>query len=213
VFVAFLVDWRFPKFMARFEENVLAILLAIITIVAFTQVIARYGFNSGWSGALEFQRILFAWMILFGMSYGVRVGIHLGVDAFVRLFPPPLFRAVAVFGALACILYAIILLGAGWLNVFGAHTKGGAVQYWSVVYRIGSGLEEMHYPQFIIDWFGSKDRIQRWVAYLMLPGGLGLFAFRSLQALIQIVQGKRELMIASHEAEDLVAENRDVLRD
>ncbi len=87
------------------------------------------------------------------------------------------------------------------------------MQYWSVVYRTRSGLDEMHYPQFIVDWFGTKDRVQRWVAYLMLPGGLGLFAFRSLQALIQIVTGKRELMIAGHEAEELVAENRGVLQE
>ena len=105
-----LIDRRFPEGLARFEENVLAALLAIITLVAFTQVIARYGFNSGWSGALEFQRILFAWPILFGMSYGIRANTHLGVDAFVRMFPGPVFRAVAVFGAAACIAYTTILL-------------------------------------------------------------------------------------------------------
>jgi C4-dicarboxylate transporter DctQ subunit len=35
-------------------------------------VVARYGFHTGWGGALELTRILFAWMILFGMSYGVK---------------------------------------------------------------------------------------------------------------------------------------------
>lgn len=213
VLIAFLADRFFPVGMANFEENVLSILLAVITVVAFTQVIARYGFNSGWTGALEFQRILFAWMILLGMSYGVRCGAHLGVDAFVRMFPRPLFRAVAVFGAIACILYAAILLGSSWLQIFGANSKGGAMLYWSTIFRSGSGLDEMKYPQFMIDMFGTKDRIQRWVAYLILPGGLALFAFRSFQAMVQIMRGERELMIASHEAEELVAEHKDVLKD
>lgn len=213
VLIAFVADRRFPVGMANFEENVLAVLLAIITVVAFTQVVARYGFNSGWSGALEFQRILFAWMILLGMSYGVRSGTHLGVDAFIRMFPRPVFRVVAVFGAVACILYAAILLGSSWLHVFGAHSKGGAVLYWSTIFRTGSGLDEMKYPQFIIDMFHTKERIHRWVAYLVLPAGLALFVFRSSQAAIQIIRGERELLIAGHEAEELVAEHKDVLMD
>lgn len=213
VAIYYLIERRFPEGLARFEENVLAVLLAVITFIAFTQVIARYGFNSGWSGALEFQRILFAWLILFGMSYGIRANTHLGVDAFVRLFPAPAFRVLAAFGAAACIVYAAILLGSAWLQVFGAHTKGGAVTYWSTIYRINAGLDEMKWPQFIIDTFGVKERLPRWSAYLMLPAGLALFAFRSLQALVDIIKGRREMIIAGHEAEDLVAEHKDALKD
>jgi C4-dicarboxylate transporter, DctQ subunit len=213
VVVYYLIDrWR-PQALIRFEENVLAILLAVITLVAFTQVIARYGFNSGWSGALEFQRILFAWLILFGMSYGIRANTHLGVDAFVRLLPPKAFRVVAVFGAVACILYAAILLGSAWLQVFGAQTKGGAVLYWSTIYRINAGLDEMKWPQFMVDALGLKERLPRWSAYLIMPVGLALFALRSAQACVDIIAGRRELVIASHEAEDLVAEHKDVLKD
>ncbi len=51
------------------------------------------------------------------------------------------------------------------------------------------------------------------MAYLILPVGLGLLAFRSLQAMIQIIRGERELIIAGHEAEELVAENKDVLKE
>ena len=56
---------RVDNWVTRFEENVIALLLAAMTIVTFTQVVARYGFNSGWTGALELTRILFAWLILF----------------------------------------------------------------------------------------------------------------------------------------------------
>ncbi|MGD9784310.1 MAG: TRAP transporter small permease [Hyphomicrobiaceae bacterium] len=200
--------------VTRIEESILALLLAAITIISFTQVIARYVFNSGWGGALELTRVLFAWMILFGMSYGIKMGSHLGVDAFVRLFPKPVFRATAVFGALCCILYGVVLLSADWLQTLGASTKGGAIEYWQKMYKIGIGLDDLLYPDFIREIFGIKqERVHRWVAYIMLPLGLALFAFRSAEAMIDILRGKRETIVASHEAEELVAENKDALKD
>ncbi len=213
ILVFFFVERARPETIARFEENVLATLLAAITLVSFVQVIARYGFNTGWGGALEFTRILFAWMILFGMSYGVRTGLHLGVDAVISLFPERLFRAAALFGALCVLIYAITMLNATWLNIFGADTKGGAIHYWSRMFQVGIGLDDLKYPEWMQEQFGLQERIQRWIAYLILPVGLALLAFRSLQALVQIWTGERELIISGHEAEDLVSENKDVLRD
>jgi len=213
VAVFFIVERSRPEAIARFEENVLATLLALITLVSFVQVIARYGFNTGWGGALEFTRILFAWMILFGMSYGVRTGLHLGIDAVIRLFPKPLFRVAALFGAFCVLLYAVTLIWADWLNYFGADTKRGAAFYWDFMFKRGIGLDDLKYPEWMQQTFGLQERVQRWVAYLILPVGLALLAFRSIQAFFQILTGKRELIIASHEAEDLVAENVDVLRD
>jgi C4-dicarboxylate transporter DctQ subunit len=204
---------RLDSLVTRFEEGVIAFLMAAMTLVTFTQVVARYGFNSGWTGALEFTRILFAWLILFGMSYGVKIGAHLGVDAIIRLFPRPVFRFFAVFGALCGVLYAVVLLSADWLQFFGADARGGAIEYWSKMYKVGIGLDDLRYPEFIQEAFGTKERVQRWIAYLILPVGLFLLAFRCLQAAWQIFSGQREIMIASHEAEDLVAENKDVLKD
>ncbi|WP_150526313.1 TRAP transporter small permease [Roseibium sediminis] len=204
---------RVDNWVTRFEEGVLALLLAAMTIVSFTQVVARYGFNSGWTGALEFTRILFAWLILFGMSYGVKMGSHLGVDAVIRLFPKPLFRAVAVFGALCGVVYALTLLWSEWLHIFGLNTRGGAIDYWMKMYKIGIGLDDLRYPDIVIETFGTKERVQRWIAYLILPIGLALFLFRCVQACWQIITGEREMMIAAHEAEELVAENKDILKD
>ena len=193
-------------YIDRLEENVIALLLATMTLVSFTQVIARYVFNTGWSGALEFTRILFAWLILFGMSYGVKVGMHLGVDVFIRALPSRLFRVAAVFGAFCTLLYAVLLLKADWLRVFGVEAKGGAIDYWLKMYKIGIGLDDLRYPEWVQATFGVQDRVQRWLAYLILPVGLGLLALRSLQALIAIIRGRRETIIAAHEGEDLVAE-------
>ena len=55
--------------------------------------------------------------------------------------------------------------------------------------------------------------MQRWIAYLILPIGLTLFGYRGLQAMVLIWRGDRDMIIASHEAEGLVAENKDILKD
>ncbi|MDY8109964.1 TRAP transporter small permease [Fulvimarina sp. 2208YS6-2-32] len=218
VLFMFLAERRWPEGVSRLEENVIAILLASITLISFAQVIARYGFNSGWSGSLEATRVLFAWLILFGMAYGVKTGIHLGVDALIRLFPRPLFKAAALFGALCTFAYAVILLHGGVLIIFGADMGGnwrqsGAIGYWTFMYDRGTGLDDLRYPEIMQSTFGLQERVQRWVAYIMLPVGLALLAFRSLQAVVQIAKGQRELIVAGHEAENLVAENANVVKD
>ena len=207
------IERRWPAVIAHFEETTLAVLLALMTLVSFTQVVARYGFNTGWGGALEFNRILFAWLILFGMNYGVKIGSHLGVDAGIRLFPPKIFRVLAVFGALCGVAYACILISADWLQIFGINTRGGAVAYWTLNFRTGIGLDDLRYPELVQELFGTKERVQRWIVYLVLPTGLAFFAFRCLQAAWAIIKGEREMMIAAHEAEELVAENKDLLKD
>lgn len=203
----FLVERRWRAAVTRFEENVIASILAIITLVSFVQVFLRYGFSTGWDGALEFTSILFAWLILFGMSYAVKVNAHLGVDAIVRMLPQRWFRAAAMTGALAGVFYAVTFLYSDWLQLFGSHARGGALDYWSKMYRVGIGLIDLRYPEWMQHAFGLKERVQRWIAYLILPLGLSLFAYRCVEAAIDIALGRRELIIASHEAEDMAAEH------
>ena len=68
----------------RLEEGLIALLLAVMTLITFIQVVARYVFNTGFVWALELTTFLFAWLVLLGISYGVQVGAHIGVDALVR---------------------------------------------------------------------------------------------------------------------------------
>lgn len=211
--VAFLWLWdrRYPQTVNRLEENILIGLMVLITAVSFGQVIARYMFNTGWSAALEFTTSCFSWLILFGMSYGIKHGTHLGVDVFLNKLPPGAFRWVSMLGGLAGLLYGLLLLDATWLQVLGVETRSGAIDYWSKMYRVNVGSEELRWPALIQEWFGVNDRVQRWIVLLMLPISLALISFRSLQAIIAIYRGQRRSVIASHEAEELVAENKGVL--
>ena len=81
-------------------------MLAATVLVSFSQVVARYVFNSGWVAALELTQLMFAWMILIGMSWAVRERAHLGVDFLARMLPPKWARAAATAAALAGALWA-----------------------------------------------------------------------------------------------------------
>jgi len=83
---------QFLKLLHRVEEGFLAFLLAGMTIVTFSQVVARYIFNTGAIWALELTTFLFAWLVILGISYGVRIHSHIGVDAFVKLLSAPVQR-------------------------------------------------------------------------------------------------------------------------
>jgi len=167
------------KVINRFEEMVISILLAGMVLVTFSQVIARYVFNSGAVWALELTTYLFAWLVLFGMSYGVKVGAHLGVDAFVKLFSKRGQRILTIIAALCCIAYGVILLYGAW-------------EYISKMYRFGIEAEDLPIP--------------RWIPYSMLPIGLTLLTLRFAEATYLILIGKRETLSAGHEAEDAVRE-------
>ena len=209
----FIWERYYPKVVEKIEDNLLIILMALLTIVSFTQVVARYGFNTGWSAALEFTMTTFSWLILIGMSYGIKRSSHLGVDILLKVVSKPVARWLAIFGAASGLIYGLILLDASWLKAVGIETRSGAIEYWSKMYKVNIGTEELRWPIWIQETFGVKDRVQRWVVLIILPISLALLCYRSLQAMVQIYRGEREMVIAGHEAEELVSENKNVLKD
>jgi C4-dicarboxylate transporter, DctQ subunit len=182
----------FRSVTRKVEESVIALLLAAMTIVTFSQVIARYVFNSGWPPALELTTIMFAWLVLFGASYAMRIGAHLGVDILIRLLPRPAYRALTVLGAAACIVYAGILFYGSCGDPFATGQVCGA-GYVGKMYAVGLKTTDLHWP--------------RWAVYAILPIGMVLFALRAGEAAIMILGGRRDGLAAGHEAEDLLRQS------
>ena len=60
----------------------MALALAFMTIITFVQVVLRYVFGTGLVWSLEATTYTFAWLVLIGMSYGVRTRAHIAVDLF-----------------------------------------------------------------------------------------------------------------------------------
>ncbi len=163
----------------KLEEGFIALLLAAMTLLTFVQVVLRYVFNSGLFWALEATTYMFGWLVLFGMSYGVKVGSHIGVDLFVKMAPPRVQRLIGILTALLALLYAGLLLYGGWVYVDKMHILG---------------VEAEDLP------------IQRWVLLLIVPLGFALLFLRLAQAAWRILSGQQAgFRLADEAAEALHA--------
>ena len=105
---------RWGHWINEFEETAIAVLLGLMTLITFANVVLRYGFNTGLIWGLEATTFLFAWLVLFGVSYAVKVTAHLGVDALINIFAPKTRRILTLIAAAVCIVYAGLLMKGAW---------------------------------------------------------------------------------------------------
>ena len=91
----------FFRAIGRAEEAIISLLLVSTTLLVFIEVVMRFVFNTGLMWSQELTLHLSAWFVLFGASYGVKVGSHIGMDAFVKLFPSTGRRIIT---GIACVL-------------------------------------------------------------------------------------------------------------
>jgi len=162
--------------LEKLEEGVVAFLLAAMTVVTFAQVIARYVFNYSFVWALELVSILFAWLIFIGMSYGVRVGSHIGMDAVVKMLGEKPGRIVTIVATLLCIAYSIIIFIGSW-------------RYINMVYDLGNYAQDLPIPV--------------WIPRLALPVGFALLTVRFIQVLYRTVIGENTKLVVDEAEEAL----------
>lgn len=173
------------KILDRLEEFIIGALMAVATVVIFVSVVHRYasGFaipglqdwllemNFGW--AQEFCIILFVWMAKFGAAYGVRTGIHVGVDILInKLSGTP--RKVMIQIGLVCGVVFTALIG-----IFGAlfvWENGMAYETLTLFGRdSGDFFEGPITPD--LEW-------PTWIVYSAVPLGSFLMCFRFLQVMV-----------------------------
>ncbi|HRD97145.1 MAG TPA: TRAP transporter small permease [Rubrivivax sp.] len=161
------------RWLDRLEEWIVISMLAAMTGLTFVQVVLRYVFNSGFTWALEMTTIFFAMMIFVGISYGIRVGAHIGVDAVVRLMASPVRRAVSILVVLACVVYAGIIIS-------------GSLDYVGKMKSVGVELEDLPFPI--------------WIVRSIMPLGYALLTLRLVQVLWNLVTGKSDSLHLADEA-------------
>lgn len=201
------------------EESLIAIIIALMTLITFGNVVARYGFNSNILWALEATSFLFAWLVLLGASYCVKKNLHLGVDAVVNLFKPGPKRVLALVSAILCVIYAALLLKGGWDywapfaelsptsgRVFPTGFESARGQGWYEV-------NDIEMPGFMNPFFANLfnqgepyEKMPRLIPYAVLPLSMALLLFRFIQVTVRVWRGEIDVMIASHEVEDQIEE-------
>lgn len=104
------------KFIEKLEENILSLLLVAMTLVVFIEVVARF-MNTGVLWAQELTLLLSAWMVMFGASYCVKKGAHIGVDLVTNSLSDGWKRIVAIAAAALCIVYCLLVAWGGYTYI------------------------------------------------------------------------------------------------
>ena len=174
----FLVIYFMKKFYENFEQYFVALLLAGMTLLAVVNVFVRYVLKGNITWAMEAKIFMFAWLIFFGASWGIRIGAHIGMESFVNLFSSKIKRLFALLAALLCLTYAVIIFI-------------GSYKYVESRYLLGILSQD-------IKW------LPQWVPRVIMPIGFGLIIFRLVEILIRIILVKQDNLNLLYEAKDAI---------
>lgn len=210
---------KFGRVINEIEETAIAIILGLMTLITFINVVLRYGFNTGLIWGLEVTLFLFAWLVLFGVSYAVKITAHLGVDAVLNLLSPKTRKLMSLIAVALCIAYAALMFKGGWDYWANFANLPQTTGRWfatgfedKFLGRAWYETNDIPFPgflRFIEDLMNEGEvyeKLPRFIPYAILPFGMGLLLFRFIQAAMKLATGKQDSLIVSHEAEDAVKE-------
>lgn len=138
----------------RLEEMLMGFFLAVMTLLTFIQVVLRFAFNAGWVWSLEATVYCFAWLVLIGISQGVRTRSHIAVELAVAHLSPRKRRAAAFVALAICIGYGVLMLY-------------GSAAFVSGLYQVGHHARDIPVP--------------RWLLVIILPIGFTMLLVRLAQ--------------------------------
>jgi len=92
-------------------DILMAIILAFMIVLVFTNVVLRYGFSSGLRPSVELSRLGLVWVVMLGAAVVLRRGEHLAVAEFSEKLLP---KAVPV---LRRICWVVITVSVGMLYI------------------------------------------------------------------------------------------------
>ncbi len=170
------------KWLDHLEEWLIATFMAAATLIIFASVVHRYviGFNipgvQDWLLSInmawtqEACIYLFVWMAKFGAAYGVRTGIHVGVDVLINRLSDHKRKYFVLFSLLAGALFTGMVgaLGATFVWDNGLHHAA----YQALGLNMDGLIEGPTTPD--LEW-------PTWIIYMAIPLGSSLMCFRFLQ--------------------------------
>jgi C4-dicarboxylate transporter, DctQ subunit len=177
------------KILDHLEEWLIAFLIGAATLIIFVSVLHRYAsglaipgvqdwllsLDFGW--AQELCIIMFVWMAKFGAAYGVRTGIHVGVDVLINRLEANSRAKFIVFGLAAGMLFT------GTVATFGSRFvwENGMHHALMVLFGMDPGDIPEGPTTPDLEW-------PTWAVYLAVPLGSSLMCFRFLQVLVSFLR-------------------------
>jgi C4-dicarboxylate transporter DctQ subunit len=165
----------FARVINHLEEGIISLLLVTMTLIVFVEIVLRYVFGVGLLWAEEVTLHLSGWLVLFGASYGVKVGSHINVDTIVRLMPAKWQRIVTLIAVACALVYCALILEGSWVYI------GKLVKY-------GVKMQDVPIPKY--------------VAHSILLIGFVLLAYRLLELGWQVFKGEADGFKTSDEAKE-----------
>ncbi len=149
---------RLLGWLHAFENGVLVLLVLTLVVLAATQIMARFFFDSGWVWIDPATRALVLWTAMLGAVAAARDERHINLDAITRLLKGPWLRLARfvtfAFAAVVC----------------------GFIAYYSV------GLVQLDRESGTM----AFAKVPAWMVELIMPTGFGLLALRfALRSLIK----------------------------
>jgi C4-dicarboxylate transporter DctQ subunit len=146
---------RLLKAADRLEEAFMIAALTFMTVLTVVQVVLRYAFQTGFVWSLEATTYTFAWLVLIGMSYGVRTEAHIAVDLVTSRLGPSGARAFAWVALVCGLAYCVLMIY-------------GSSLFVDRLMTLGTNARDIPLP--------------RWVLTGIMPIAFALLALRLMQA-------------------------------
>jgi len=157
----------------RFEEGSPGLSEFFFTIGDFILDMAQ---AMTWSNALT--KALFAWLLFFGIAYGVRVGGHIGIDALVKLASRKTQKYIALVACIISLGYAGLITVASYAWV-------------SALFEVNIGADDL-----------GQFGIKQWHITLIVPLGFTLVFIRFAEILVRILRNEQVGLGLADEAAD-----------
>ena len=153
--------------------------LSLGVILAFINVVLRYGFDMSLTWAGELTNYFFIWSALFGAAYGFRQGAHISVTLLITQFSPAVTKFFLVLANLISVVYL------GLLSYFGYEPVIMLVDFGEMSVDLG---------------------IPMWIPHLVLPISFALAAYRVAEKLIELYRTKANEIELFNEHEVIINE-------
>lgn len=151
------------KILNRLEDNIVGIILLIMTILAFINVIARYVFLASLPWVEELNRLGLVIITYVGAACALKNHAHLGLTIITDRLPEKAQRVVAVFGCICGLFFCYIGIRYGFRMVVNEYKNNILTQ-------------GMQWPEYL---FG-----------VWLPVGCIVLGIRFIQSAIYTILGK-----------------------
>lgn len=105
------------KILNELEDNVLAVLIVIMSILAFVNVIARYVFLASFPWVEELNRLGLVILSYMGAAVALKNHAHLGLTILTDRLPEKAQKVVSVFGCICGVFLCVVATYYGFVMV------------------------------------------------------------------------------------------------